>query len=217
MQAGTRSRGHSASTRGERPRRWQDVVDQAREDVAGALSRALVQGRLGRRDYQDWLAMESEVCRIDASSLAVVARWHGVQPALRGAALEWSAALERLARDAADDIRALDGIATAPPEPVRRWRAFAESAGPSQRVGEVLGAVLLHDGLAAGPLVPVLQALASLPGAGGGRYLRQRLRAAADRPGRRALLDVYADSALAVGAQRAAGWYLDALGILLQE
>lgn len=218
MQAETRSPGSGMSTRGERPpRRWEDAVEQARDDIAAALSRALGRGRLGRRGYQDWLAMESEVCRIGAYSLVAVAGWHGAQPPLRDTALTWAARLEALARDAGDDIRGLDGIAAAPPEPVRRWRSFAEGAGASQRAGEVLGAVLLHDGLAAGPLLPVLQALATLPGAGGGRYLRQRLGPAGGRHGsdRGALLDAYAGSALAVGAQRAAGWYADAIGELL--
>ena len=194
-------------------RRWQDVVALAQVDVAAVLARAIAQGLLDRDRYQDWLAMESVACRIGALSLDAVACWHGAQPPLRVAAQAWALELREQAQHAARDVRVLDGMAATPPEALGQWRAFASTAGGSQRAGEVLGAMLLHARLFDGPVRAVVGAVRAMPFAHGGQYLARRLLGGpdGDSQARSDLLDAYSAAALAVGAQRAAGWYHAAL------
>lgn len=201
---------------GEVPaRRCQDVVELARVEVAALLARCIGQGALDRSRYQNWLAMESVVCRIGALSLDAVAGWHGAQPACQAIARAWSARLREDARAAAYDVRALDGMADGAPAVLRAWHAFAVQAGGSQRAGEALGAVVLHDGLFGGPMRPVAKAIADLPFGVAARYLHRRLDDAGEDAGRAELLDAYAAASLAAGAQRAAKWYVAATGEVL--
>ncbi|MFC5578938.1 hypothetical protein ACFPOA_13070 [Lysobacter niabensis] len=211
MQANHDKPEHATETR--HPRRWQDVVALAQVDVAAVLARAIAHGSLDRDRYQDWLAMESVACRVSALSLDTVACWHGAQPALRATAQTWAAELRELAQVAARDVRVIDGVAATPPTAMGHWHAFACSAGGSQRAGEVLGGVLLHGRLYEGPVRAVATAILTMPFSHGGQYLVRRLRADTGiaTHARDALLDVYSASALAVGAQRAAGWYHAAL------
>lgn len=197
-------------------RRWEDVVELARVEVAEALSRSIGLGRFDRVRYQNWLAMESVICRIGALSLDAVASWHGSQPAWQATAQAWAARLREDARTAAHDVRVLDGVAHAPPAALGAWHAFAVEAGGSQRAGEALGAVLMHDRLMDGAMRPVALTIAGLPFGIGGQYLQRRLAAASGPDGCDALLDAYAASSLAVGAQRAAHWCAAAVGDVLR-
>ncbi len=202
----------------ERPvRRWQDVVELCQVDIAEALTREIGAGRFDRACYQNWLAMESVACRIGALSLDAVAEWHGAQPALQATARLWACDLREDAQVAARDVRVLDGMAASPPPPLAQWHAFANAAGASQRAGEALGAVLLHSCLFDGAMRPAVATLGLLPFTRGSHYLQRRLQSAYARdPECAALLDAYAATALAVGAQRAAGWYRDALAMALR-
>lgn len=197
-------------------RRWQDVVELARIDVAGALVRSIGLGRFDRIRYQHWLAMESVLCRIGALSLDAVASWHGSQPACQAAAQAWAAQLREDARVAAHDVRVLDGVADAPPVALGMWHAFAVEAGGSQRAGEVLGTVLLHDRLFGEPMRAVGITIAGLPFGIGSQYLRRRTEPALVAEPREDLLDAYAAASLAAGAQRAAHWYAAAMADVLR-
>ena len=196
-------------------RRWQEVVELAQVDVAEALARSIGLGRFDRVRYQNWLAMESVICRIGALSLEAVASWHGSQPAWRASAQAWAERLREDARTAAHDVRVLDGVADASPAALGAWHAFAVEAGGSQRAGEALGTVLLHDRLVDGPMRPVAVTVCELPFGVGSQYLRRRMeaRSPADRG---ELLDAYAAASLAVGAQRAAHWYAAAMAEVLR-
>lgn len=198
-------------------RRWQEAIALAQGERAKALGRRLEEGRLDRIRYRNWLAMELEACRIGVLSLQAVAAWHGPQPALQMAALAWTDRVREDAHAAAHDLHTLDA---APPPPVlllQQWRTFAGAAGSSQRAGEVLGAALLHDGLFDGPMHAVATAISALPFAVDGRYLSRRLRSASGTAAEQtALLGAYAATALAVGAQRAAGWCREALAHALR-
>jgi len=206
---------NQARAAGDAARRWQDVVELAQAETAGVLLRALALGRFDRVRYQNWLAMESVLCRIGALSLDAVASWHGSRPALQQTVADWAARLREDAHAASHDIRLLDGMAQASPRALAEWHAFASAAGSSQRAGEVLGAVLLHERLSRGPMEAVLATVATLPFGIGGQYLKRRLRAAAagdaGPPGCDALLDAYAAASLALGAQRGASWHAAAL------
>jgi len=197
-------------------RRWQDVVELAQVDVAEALARSIGLGRFDRVRYQNWLAMESVLCRIGALSLDAVASWHGSQPACQMAAHAWAARLREDARIAAHDVRALDGVADAPPAALGTWHAFAVEAGGSQRAGEVLGTMLLHDRLFGGPVRAVATTVAALPFNVGSQYLRRRVEPPSAPEHREELLDAYAAASLAAGAQRAAHWYAAAMAEVLR-
>ena len=220
-QAGSADAIHEAEERAGRERhparRWQDVVELARVELAEALARSIGSGRFDRRCYQNWLAMESAACRIGALSLDAVACWHSSQTALLATARNWANDLREDAQAAARDVRVLDGMAAAPPAALGQWHAFAGAAGGSQRAGEVLGAVLLHGQLLGGPMRAVAAAIGALPFALGGHYLPRRAQAGyATEAGCDLLLDAYAATALAVGAQRAAGWYRAAMVEILR-
>lgn len=199
--------------------RWQDVARLAQLDVAEALSRAIGNGCLDRDRYQNWLAMESALCRVGALTLDAAARWHGSQPALQSIALGWAGQLREQAGAAAQDVQAMGGIASVSALPLEQWRAFIESTCGSQRAGEAIGTVLLHAHISEGPMRRLLATMRTLPFAGPAwdRYLLRRLRPMGDEvhQGREALLDAYAATALATGAQRAARWYGEAMMRLL--
>lgn len=197
-------------------RRWQEVVELAQVDVAQALARAIGLGRFDRASYQNWLAMESVLCRIGALSLDAVASWHGSQPAWEASARAWAARLREDARIAAHDVRVLDGVADASPAALGTWHAFAMDAGSSQRAGEALGTVLLHDRLIAGPMRPVAVTITELPFGIGSQYLRRRMGAPPGADDCTGLLDAYAAASLTVGAQRAAHWYAAGLADVLR-
>jgi hypothetical protein len=197
-------------------RRWQEVVELARVDIAQALARAIGLGRFDRASYQNWLAMESVLCRIGALSLDAVASWHGSQPAWQASAQAWAARLREDAHIAAHDVRVLDGLADASPAALGAWHAFAVETGGSQRAGEALGTVLLHDRLIDGPMRPVAITITELPFGIGSRYLRRRMAAPPGADGCAGLLDAYAAASLAVGAQRAAHWYAAAVADVLR-
>ncbi|KQY54732.1 hypothetical protein [Lysobacter sp. Root494] len=203
---------------GQHARRWQDVIALAQVGIAETLARAIAQGTLTRNCYQDWLAMESVACRIGALSLDAVAGWHVSQPALRATALAWALELREHAQFAARDVRVIDGMAGAPPPTMAQWHAFVCAAAASQRAGEALGSVLLHGHLFAGPMRAVTATILEMPFSRGGRYLAASLLRAAQpataREEREALCNAYSTSALAVGAQRAAGWYRAALSVV---
>ena len=199
--------------------RWQDVARLAQLDVAEALSRAIGNGCLDRDRYQNWLAMESALCRVGALTLDAAARWHGSQPALQSIALGWAGQLREQAVAAAQDVQAMGGIASVSALPLEQWRAFIESTCGSQRAGEAIGTVLLHAHISEGPMRRLLATIRTLPFAGPAwdRYLLRRLRPMGDEVHQRheALLDAYAATALATGAQRAARWYEEAIMRLL--
>jgi hypothetical protein len=199
-------------------RRWADALALAQVELARLLAGAIAEGRLGRYHYREWLAMESATCRIGALSLDQLAGWHGSQPELHAAVLAWSAQLRTHANLAAEDVRDLGGITAAMPRPLAQWQAFAGTAGGSQRAGEVLGTVLLHSRLLAGPMRPLLAAVSAMSFADGcARYFTTRREQALAPPdaGRDGLLDAYAVSALAAGVQSAAGWHRAALVSIL--
>lgn len=197
------------------PRHWQDVAEAAQQDLAAVLASAITEGGLDRQTYQHWLAMESAVCRLNALALDAVAEWHVSQPQLRSAVHAWATAMRDDALVAAADVRAIDGIAAATPAELVPWQLFLESASRSSRAGEALGAVMLHARLLRGPMRATIAAIMALPfvPVRGGRYLLQRTRADAGHleQHREALLDGYSATALAAGAQRAAGWHRAAL------
>jgi hypothetical protein len=197
-------------------RRWQDVVELAQVDLAHVLARSIALGRFDRGSYQNWLAMESVLCRIGALSLDAVASWHGSQPAWQAAAQTWAARLREDARTAAHDVRVLDGVADASPAALGAWHAFAVESGGSQRAGEALGTVLLHDRLIDGPMRPVAITTTELPFVVGSQYLRRRLAAPSGPEQCAELLDAYAAASLAAGAQRAAHWYAAAMADVLR-
>lgn len=198
------------------PRRWQDVVELAQVDVAQALARSIGLGRFDRASYQNWLAMESVLCRIGALSLDAVASWHDSRPAWQATARAWAARLREDAHTAAHDVRVLDGVADASPVALSAWHAFAAEAGGSQRAGEALGTVLLHDRLIDGPMRPVAITITELPFVIGSQYLRRRMEAPPAPEHCADLLDAYAAASLAVGAQRAAHWYAVAMAEVLR-
>jgi hypothetical protein len=208
--------GRARATGETSARRWQDVVELAQVDVAEALARSIGLGRFDRVRYQNWLAMESVLCRIGALSLDAVASWHGSQPACQMAAHAWAAQLREDARIAAQDVRVLDGVADARPAALAAWHAFAVEAGSSQRAGEALGTVLLHDHLFGGPMRAVAITIAELPFGVGSRYLRNRMEPPSGAERREELLYAYAAASLAAGAQRAARWYAGAMGEALR-
>lgn len=197
-------------------RRWQDVVELAQVDVAEALARSIALGRFDRARYQNWLAMESVLCRIGALSLDAVASWHGSQPACQAAAHAWAARLREDARIAAHDVRVLDGIADAPSAVLGKWHAFSVETGGSHRAGEALGTVLLHDRLFGGPARVVAITVAGLSFNVGSQYLRRRMDPPSAAEPREELLDAYAAASLAAGAQRAAHWYAAAMAEVLR-
>ena len=202
------------------PRHWQDVAQGAQQDLAEALASAARGGRLNRQTYQHWLAMESAVCRLNALALDAVAEWHVSQPHLRSVVHAWATAMRDDALLAAADVRAIDGMAGATPQPLVPWQGFLEAACRSSRVGEALGAVVLHATLLRGPVRSMIPAITQLPFVPprGSRYLVQRTHAHA-RPitqEREALIDGYSATALAVGAQRAAAWHRAALEMVLR-
>ena len=200
---------------------WQDVVLLAQQALAGTLAHAAANGRLNRQTYQHWLATESAICRINALALDALADWHVSLPQLRAVAHAWATATRDDALIAAADVRAIDGMAAALPSQLAPWQAFLESASRSSRAGEALGAVVLHAKLMRGPMRDAIAAVTELPFVPirGSRYLLQRDQPepTAEQRERDALLDAYSGAALAAGAQRAAGWYRDALAAVLGQ
>jgi hypothetical protein len=216
----TDAMGQARVTGGTSARRWQDVVELAQINVAEALARAIGLGRFDRVRYQNWLAMESVLCRIGALSLDAVASWHGSHRVLQATVCDWAARLRVDAQAASHDIRVLDGMAYASPNALAAWYSFACTAASSQRAGEALGAVLLHEHLFQGPMMAVVGTLTTMQFGVGGQYLKRRLGAAEvgeDVLAWSAVLDAYASASLAVGAQRAANWYTAALAQALGE
>jgi hypothetical protein len=195
--------------------RWQDVLGQAQRQLARAVLAAVAAGRLGRAAYQQWLAVEYALCRIDQGALSAIAHWHRPQSALHSAALAWAAALGEQADQAANDIRSLDGIASEPLPQLEAWSRFVDAASGSTRAGETLGAVALHACLMQGAAVEAVAVVRSLPfasGTAGGHLLCRSLPGTASaREARESLLQAYSATALAVGAQRAATWHQAAL------
>lgn len=186
-----------------------DVVLQLQLDVAATLAGVIADGRLNRARYQDWLGLESAACRIGALALDAVGNWHGANPALQDTAYAWASEQRMCAQLAAADIRAMDGVAMAPPPSMAQWQAYVTEIGHSQRAGEALGTAALQAAMLRGPVRDVLAALATLPvteRAGG--YLARRLQVdvGATHLGRIALQNEYATVALVTGAQRGAGW-----------
>jgi hypothetical protein len=212
----TDATGHARALGETSARRWQDVVELAQVDVAETLARSIGLGRFDRVRYQNWLAMESVLCRIGALSLDAVASWHGSEPACQMAAHAWAARLREDARIAAHDVRVLDGVADAPPAALGTWHAFAVETGSSQRAGEALGTMLLHDRLFDGPVRAVAITVAELPFNVGSQYLRRRMEPPPAAERREELLDAYAAASLAAGAQRAARWYAAAIADVLR-
>ena len=205
--------GVSIHRQGER-QRWPAVLRQAQAAVADALAPVAANPGPDRQAYLDWLAGESAVCQRCAEAMEAVAGWHGRQPELHATAREWAAELRDLARLAATDVRALGGIASAPPRLLEEWRLFLEQASRCHRAGEALGAVALHAWRLPGRAGPALTALLGQPAvrtASG--YLARRCRDddPETRTWRVALLGAYSDTALAAGAQRAAAWGLAGL------
>lgn len=198
---------------------WQDVALRAQQELAGALAHAIAGNRLDRQAYQHWLATESAICRINALALDALADWHVSLPQLRAAAHAWATETRDDALVAAADVRAIDGMAAALPSQLGPWQVFLESASRSSRAGEALGAVVLHAKLMRGPMRDAIAVVTGLPFVPirGSRYLLQRGQpeSAARQQDRDALLDAYSGAALAAGAQRAAGWYRDALATVL--
>ena len=198
---------------------WQDVVLLAQQALAGTLAQAAADGRLNRQTYQHWLATESAICRINALALDALADWHVSLPQLRAVAHAWATATRDDALMAAADVRAIDGLAAALPSQLAPWQAFLETGSRSSRAGEALGAVVLHAWLMRGPMRDAIAAVTELSFVPirGSRYLLRRGQpeAAAEQRERDALLDAYSGAALAAGAQRAAGWYREALAAVL--
>ncbi|HVI59427.1 MAG TPA: hypothetical protein VM619_11250 [Luteimonas sp.] len=207
-----RAMGVAIPTDGRSELRWTAVLESAQAELAQKLARSIAIGGFGHRPYLGWLGLESAACRLGVLSLDAVARWHGHQVRLREAAKAWGSRLHALAQAAEGDAYALGGSPLAPQRALLQWQAFISMAAASQRAGEVLGGALLQTHLSAGPVRPLLAAIARLPdGLLADRYVQRRLMDDVDVSDRDALLDAYAQSALAVGARRAAGWYAAAL------
>lgn len=204
-----------ATSRPPRGGRWREVLDQAQQRLAKAVLAAIAAGRLDRGAYQQWLALEYTLCRIDQRALAAIADWHRPQPVLRSAALAWAAEIDEHANLAATAIRALDGIAAVPTPQVEAWRRFVDTASGSARAGETLGAVALHTCLMRGAARSAIAVVRTLPFAAGtaGSHLlcRSLSQAGPACDARESLLQAYSATALAVGAQRAAAWHRSAL------
>jgi hypothetical protein len=201
---------------------WQDVVLLAQQALARTLAHAAADGRLDRHTYQHWLATESAICRINALALDTLADWHVSLPQLRAVVHAWATATRDDALIAAADVRAIDGMAAALPSQLAPWQAFLETGSRSTRAGEALGAVVLHAKLMRGPMIrDAIAAMTDLPFVPirGSRYLLQRGQPepVVLQREREALLDAYSGTALAAGAQRAAGWYRDALAAVLGQ
>ena len=198
---------------------WPQVVASAQSALADALADAIAARRLDRQRYQHWLAMEFALARIDAGVLERLGAWHGGEPSLRATALEWATELRDDARAAAADVRALDGIAPAPPAVLAHWHVYAEAACRCQRAGEALGTVLLHAQLLVNSERGIVELVLELPflATNGHRWLerRSRIAAASDAGNRQALANAWSASALAAGAQRAADWHREALAEVL--
>lgn len=211
---------------------WQDVVLAAQRELVGTLEHAIAQGRLTTDPYRSWLALEASLCSINANALDRVAAWHGAQPGLQAHAHAWAAAIRNAAACAATEATcrtrrlatpaggaSRDATPTGMPArhrsaaQIQAWREFMAVAVPSVRAGEALGAVALHAHLMRGPMREAIGTIVALPWVAGigCSYLLERRAPDTPAPGDYALLDAYAASALAVGAQRAMGWYRAAL------
>jgi hypothetical protein len=198
---------------------WAHMAAYAQQVLAGALAAAIADERLDRERYQRWMAMESAASRIGALALDRLADWHGAQPQLRSTALGWATSLREDALAAAADVRALDGVAAAPPETLARWHAYVDAACHSPRAGEALGTVLLHSDLlhgAARDAVDLVLELPYLATRGHDWLLRRREPPSARIARERAeLTGTWSNAALAAGAQRAAAWHREALHVVL--
>lgn len=196
------------------PAVWTDIVARAQPTYGEQLEHALRDGGFGFSAYVGWLANESAACRICALSFDAVAAWQGGQPALQATALAWSEELREAGALAAADVRRLGGIAPASAPSIGDWHGFLARSCGSQRVGEALGAALLHAAVVEGRLRSALEHLRTRPMAETAHgYLDRRLQTGPDprQAERQALLDTHAAAALGAGALRAALWRQQAL------
>ena len=201
-----------------RPRPWQEILSATQDRVLALIAPMAIAGDLDRTRYLHWMAAESALCRIHAAALDGAGAWYDAQPHILGTLQQWAHDLRHDAQLAADDARALGGIAGPTPAEFAQWHAFVRHACGTLRVGEALGAVLLPTRALRGPAREAIARVVGLPmAAGAGRYLQRRLLpdSLAAHDARATVLELYAASSLAKGSQRAADWYLAALqGVL---
>ena len=193
-------------------RSLEQLVLQARQDLADALAAALAAERLGPQAYLRWIACEHALASAGASVLAGIgARAAGV---LRGRVLAFSAALNAQAAMAAADVRRTGGMAsTTGVVALDHWRDDYDLHAHT-RPWRVLGAVALHASALDGPAASAVSAVLGLPflSVRGATYLLHRqlqARVRADDLARlwHLLPDPSAHRDVVEGASRAAALY----------
>ena len=198
--------------------RWQETLAATQEAVVAVVGPLVETGRLDAATCAHWLATESALCRINALALDAAGTWFDAQATTLAVLQAWSTQFRQDAQAAAADVRALGGIAGQVPAQLQAWQDFAQVACGSLRVGEALGAVLLHGRAMRGPAREAIARVIALPAAApGSSYFRRRLQpdSLATHDARALVLEQYAASALGAGARRAADWYLAALRSVL--
>lgn len=205
-------------TNGPQPR-WQETLASTQEALVALVGPLADTGRLDAATCAHWLATESALCRINALALDAAGTWFDAQAGTLAVLQGWATQFRHDAQAAAADVRALGGIAGHVPAQLQAWQEFQQVACGSLRVGEALGAVLLHGRAMRGPAREAIARVIALPAAApGSAYLRRRLQpdSLATHDARAQVLEQYAASALASGARRGADWYLAALRSVLQ-
>lgn len=198
--------------------RWQDTLASTQDALVALVGPLAGSGRIDATTCAHWLATESALCRINALALDAAGTWFDAQATTLAVLQAWATQFRQDAHAAAADIRALGGIAGQLPTQLQAWQDFVQVACGSLRVGEALGAVLLHGRAMRGPAREAVARVIALPAvAPGSTYLRRRLQpdSLATHDARALVLEQYAASALGAGARRAADWYLAALHSVL--
>lgn len=142
-------------------RSLEQLVLQARLDLAEGLAAAIGAGRLGPGAYLRWIASEHALASAGAAALAgIAARTDG---ALRGWTLAASTVLRAQAAMAAADVRRTDGVATTIGiVGLDHWRDHHDLHARA-RPWRVLGAVALHGSAMDGPAAAPVSAVLGLP------------------------------------------------------
>lgn len=142
-------------------RSLEQLVLQARLDLADGLAAAIGAERLGPHAYLRWIACEHALATAGAATLVGIAgRANG---ALRGRVLAFSAALHAQAAMAAADVRRTGGMAsTTGIVALDHWRDFYDLHAHA-RPWRVLGAVALHASAMHEPAAAAVSAVLELP------------------------------------------------------
>lgn len=193
-------------------RSLEQLVLQARLDLADGLAAAIGAERLGPHAYLRWIACEHALASAGAATLAgIAARADG---AFRHRVLACSAALHAQAAMAAADVRRTGGMAgTTGIVALDHWRDYYDQHAHA-RPWRVLGAMALHASAMDGPATDAVSSVLGLPflSVRGATYLLNRqlqARARADDLARlwHLLPDPPAHRDLLEGATCAAGLY----------